>query len=102
MAQEKEGIAGSTWVAMEAGDKTISQSRDAHIYLHVMVSVVRTGITRSPLPQSRMGGVIEMPITRPEGVNAGGCCENIFHTSRFGTSRPGSAAGTLFNLTPGI
>lgn len=82
--------------------KTISQTRGAHIYLHVMVSVVRTGITRSPLPLSRMGGVIEMPITRPAGANAGGCCGNNFHTSRFGTSERGSAVDTLPNLTPGI
>lgn len=40
-----------------------------HTHLHVIVSVWWTGITRSPLEPSRMGGVIEKPITRPEGGN---------------------------------
>lgn len=99
----REGTAASMWVEMEAGDRdNLTGGERTHTYLHVMVSVVRTGITRSPTPLSRMGGVIEMAITRPAGANAGGCCENNFHTSLFGTSERGSAADTLSNLTPGI
>lgn len=50
-----------------------SHTTAAHTYLHVIVSVSWTGITRSSLELSSMGGLIEKPITRPEGTNKVNC-----------------------------
>lgn len=74
------------------------QTRAAQTYLHVMVSVSWTGITRSPVMLSRVGGGIEKPITRPEGGNTATALDSCYA----GQSRPSAfdrTAGKLSNLT---
>jgi len=72
-------------------------------YLHVIDSVSLTGITRSSLGLSRMGGVIGKPITRPEGANAAAALDSCY-TGRSGPQGFDSAAAGLSNLwnTSGI
>lgn len=74
-----------------------------HTYLHIMMSVSWTGITKSSLVLSRMGGGIEKPITRPEGANTAAALDSCYA----GQSQPSAfdrTAGKLSNLqnTSGI
>lgn len=76
---------------------------NTHTYLHVIVRVSWTGITRSSLELSRIGGVIEKPITRPVGANTATALD-LCYTGRSGPSGFDRAAGRLSNLrnTSGI
>ena len=62
-----------------------------------MVSVSWTGITRSSLELSRMGGVIEKPITRPEGANTATALDSCY-TGQSGPRVFYRAAVRLLNL----
>lgn len=53
-------------------------NENIHTYLHVTVSVSWAGITSSALELSRMGGVIEKPITRAEGANTATALDSCY------------------------
>lgn len=78
-------------------DCTYTLPSQGGTYLHVIVSVSWTGITISSLELSRMGGVIEKPITRPEGASTTTALDSCY-TGRSGPGGSDRAAGTLSNL----
>lgn len=61
----------------------IGRKTKPHTYLHVIMRVSWTGITRSSLELSRIGGVIEKPITRPAEANTANALD-LCYTGRSG------------------